>query len=265
MSAFDKLTEGLAPDVKRDVYRVLSNANLDPNDPAAVIAALMGHVQALGKELPAALRAAGDELIAKVQRATRNAGALEVTDVALGISDSVKREIVDGLWPMCGAEVKNLLRNSEATARHRWHVGVMAVFLATTVAVGALGYFTGRLWWDAELKRLEPAAQRLVGTESGKIALKLVQHNDLTEAVASCREGNNAFTVGGRRACYVPLWLEGPPPPDKRYADRVLAWVRGLMDWLNRLNAIGLLLAGFLAWPIVRKLTRRLKRAGPGK
>lgn len=43
-TAFDRLTKGISPERRESALRVMLNAGLDPNDPAVVIAALLGHV-----------------------------------------------------------------------------------------------------------------------------------------------------------------------------------------------------------------------------
>lgn len=146
-----------------------------------------------------------------------------------------------------GADVVGEIQAAQPKTGLSRLTGLVILLAALTVAAaGAVA------WLDArQHTALSASAAALAETKEGQLALQLAQHNDLEEALDACH-GERLTVVSGRQACAVPLWLEGPPPPDRRWSDTALSWLRGLWAWLNTLHPLWLFGTGFLLWPVLR-------------
>ncbi|UEM08011.1 hypothetical protein JL101_035770 (plasmid) [Skermanella rosea] len=85
-------------------------------------------------------------------------------------------------------------------------VKVAALLVGFTLAGFAGGYFLGRE--DVKVTERRVAAAFADGPGQAKQWLELMESNDIRAALAKCTGGQVTVT-GGRRACSVPLWLDG--------------------------------------------------------
>jgi hypothetical protein len=73
--------------------------------------------------------------------------------------------------------------------------------------IGAVGgYWFGMKEVQVTERRLQAAFAD--GTGTAKLWAELMENNDLNAALARCT-GNQVTVTDGRRACSVPLWLDG--------------------------------------------------------
>lgn len=82
--------------------------------------------------------------------------------------------------------------------------------LVVLLVGGGIGWYAGRSASVAVTGELGAAFQD--GPEAGRLWLKLWRENDPVKALSKC-EGVGGFEQGGRRGCWVPLWLEAAPAP----------------------------------------------------
>jgi hypothetical protein len=93
---------------------------------------------------------------------------------------------------------------------HRFDLA-LAVKVATALACFALGGAAGGYWLG--MKEVQVTERRLAaafanGTGTAKRWADLMENNDLNAALTLCT-GNRITITSGRRACSVPLWLDG--------------------------------------------------------
>ena len=117
---------------------------------------------------------------------------------------------------------------------------------------------------DSVKLRNQEEVRTLLGTLAGRISLDLARHNDLEKALRECEPHRQGFTVAGRRACDLPVWLDGPPKPAKSLAGRAITRCQRVLDRLGTWHPLGLLLAGFLIASMGRKLARAVGETPAG-
>lgn len=93
---------------------------------------------------------------------------------------------------------------------HRFDLG-LAVKVAIALTCFALGGGAGGYWLG--MKEVQGTERRLAaaiadGTGTARRWAELMENNDLNAALARCT-GNQVTVTAGRRACSVPLWLDG--------------------------------------------------------
>ena len=93
---------------------------------------------------------------------------------------------------------------------HRFDLA-LAVKIAVALACFALSGAVGGYWLG--VKEVQVTERRLAaafadGTATAKRWADLMENNDLDAALARCT-GNQITVNAGRRACSVPLWLDG--------------------------------------------------------
>jgi hypothetical protein len=127
---------------------------------------------------------------------------------ARGLSPDGERELIRRVTD---AAAESTEREAERIVR-RFDLGMVltaAVALVLFTMTGAAGgYWYGRQAVQATEHRI--AAAFADGPGTAKQWAELMENNDLKAALARCT-GHQVVVTAGRRACYVPLWLEGAP------------------------------------------------------
>ena len=85
-------------------------------------------------------------------------------------------------------------------------VKAAVAFATFALAGGAGGYWLGMREVQVTERRI--AAAFADGTGTARRWAELMENNDLNAALARCT-GNQVTVIAGRRACSVPLWLDG--------------------------------------------------------
>ena len=154
-------------------------------------------------------------------------------------------------------QLSERLRKENGTRLTGWR---LVLFAGVMVAVGFV------IGWQLSVvnrQQLHTEAQHFIDQPEGRLALTLMHHNDLVASIDQCREKETQFTVAGRRACILSLWLDEPPAPDRQHQDGAWAWLTGLYNTLRAQHPLFLFAVGFLLWPIARRILagyRQLKQ-----
>lgn len=125
-----------------------------------------------------------------------------------------------------------------------WPWAALTLVAIATAAIAALAWFAGATAATAELRTTAPAVARVLTTQAGRAALKLLETNGdaLPTNLARCRP----FVEAGRRALNCNLWADGSAPvmtPDNAIA-RVWAAFLALPAWpLAAVVVVGLAIA----------------------
>ena len=125
---------------------------------------------------------------------------------ARGLTPEGERELIRRVTD---AAAESTEREAERIVR-RLDLGLAvkaAVVLACfALAGGAGGYWLGMREVQVTERRI--AAAFTDGTGTAKRWAELMENNDLDAALSRCT-GNQVTVIAGRRACSVPLWLDG--------------------------------------------------------
>lgn len=135
-AAFDRLTAGLSAERKEEVYRVLLNAGLSINDPAAVVAALIGRVGELADTIPNDIRLAGLDAAAELRDLITYAGK-----AGKDIAKTVVNRSIETLRADLVAQIDTVATaKAQAEARRQTAllVGVGTAFGAVMLTIGWL-------------------------------------------------------------------------------------------------------------------------------
>jgi len=129
-----------------------------------------------------------------------------VKDGARGLTPEGERELIRRVTD---AAAESTERRAERIVS-RLHLG-LAVKVAIALAVFALAGGAGGYWLG--MKEVQVTERRIAaafadGAATAKRWAELMENNDLNAALARCT-GNQVTVTAGRRACLVPLWLEG--------------------------------------------------------
>jgi hypothetical protein len=126
---------------------------------------------------------------------------------ARGLTPEGERELIRRV---AEAAAESTEREAERIVR-RFDLGMalkVAVALAFfALAGGAGGYWLGMRGGQVTERRI--AAAFADGAGTARRWADLMENNDLDAALARCT-GNQVTVTAGRRACSVPLWLDGP-------------------------------------------------------
>ena len=125
---------------------------------------------------------------------------------ARGLTPEGKRELIRRVTE---AAAESTEREVERIV-HRFDPG-LAFKRAVALACFALGGIAGGYWLG--IKEVQVTERRLAavfanGTAMAKRWADLIENNDLNAALACCT-GSQITVTAGRRACLVPLWLDG--------------------------------------------------------
>jgi hypothetical protein len=125
---------------------------------------------------------------------------------ARGLTPEGERELIRRVTD---AAAESTEREAEWIVR-RFDLG-LAVKVAMALAFFALAGGTGGYWLgmkEAQVTERRIAAAFADGTGTAKRWAELMENNDLNAALSRCT-GNQITVIAGRRACSVPLWLDG--------------------------------------------------------
>ena len=156
-----------------------------------MLAAHAGRIEAM----TAAAKAVADAEVARARSQVSEIEALAVQRVTESITEAADRVL------------------DRRTAVLEWRLaltagGALAVALAITLAAGYWwGYRDAAAAIDLADKRIAAAFQD--GPETAARWADLMRHNDLKASLERCT-GAALVVKDGRRACLVPLWLDGP-------------------------------------------------------
>lgn len=149
----------------------------------------------------------------------------EMRDIVEIASDAV-RGGARGLTPDGEAElIKRIVRTVEtslkdSSERHRLRLERRAAWIAggtfvASLLLGAIGgYWLGWSGGRSSVQTVQgevAVAFQYGGPEAASTWLRLMRHNDPRQALKRCT-GNSMSA--GRRACLVPLWIDGPEVPN---------------------------------------------------
>lgn len=96
---FDKATEGIAPERKAEIQRLIANLGLTADDPAVIAAALLGHLAQAGERIPEDIRLAGAEASDSFKDASRHSiqSLREVIAALTKITPSLRNQISEDI------------------------------------------------------------------------------------------------------------------------------------------------------------------------
>lgn len=96
---FDKATEGIAPERKAEIQRLIANLGLTADDPAVIAAALLGHLAKAGERIPEDIRLAGAEASDSFKDASRHSiqSLREVIAALTKITPSLRNQISEDI------------------------------------------------------------------------------------------------------------------------------------------------------------------------
>ena len=134
-----------------------------------------------------------------------------------------------GLTPDGEAELVRRVVNSvtaavkDASLQHRLRLEKRSSLIAGAVAAMlAVGGFTAGHWWgwssgqaSVRVAEQQVAAAFRWGPEVARAWGEVMANNDIGQALEQCT-GAALFRVNGRKACRVPLWLDGAGVPEQR-------------------------------------------------
>jgi len=125
---------------------------------------------------------------------------------ARGLTPEGERELIRRVTD---AAAESTEREAERIVS-RFDLG-LAVKVAIALAVFALAGAAGGYWLG--MKEVQVTERRIAaafadGTGTAKRWAELMENNDLNAALSRCT-GNQITVIAGRRACSVPLWLDG--------------------------------------------------------
>ena len=138
---------------------------------------------------------------------------------ARGLTQEGEAELVSRIVKTVDASVKS------SAQKHRLRLERKASWIAGSVVAASLllGGGGGYLWGWSTARQSVQTAERDVsmafqhGPDAADAWRQLMQNNDPRQALDQCGD-SSVWTAGGRRACLVPLWLDGPgePPTAKK-------------------------------------------------
>lgn len=198
----------LAPQTERAVWDRVHRAGWSADDPASlqiahdtITEARLAAFTTQMNALPARMAQATEKSLKKMQQAQADDQAAEREAIASRIAK----------------EAREVLRASMPRLARQFHWAV-ALRLIATVSLLALfsagaGYLVGR----GETAVLQERYADLATKPDAQTWITLQRVNGNLDHVISreCRQGQEQHipTASGRRACAVPLWLEGPSAP----------------------------------------------------
>lgn len=108
---FDKALEGISPERKAEIQRLIANLGLTPDDPAVIAAALLGHLAKAGEDVPKGIRDAGADASEGFKDASRHAlqGLREVVSTLQKITPALRSQIADDIREEAQAVLRDTL------------------------------------------------------------------------------------------------------------------------------------------------------------
>ncbi len=153
--------------------------------------------------------AAGADALNTQVRAT---GEAEVDRVRSAVVE-VEAESVVRMAAVLDHSVRSMHRGMQ------WRTGAL---LGAALSVAVLtGFAAGHWWgWSSGQASVRVAEQQVAaafrwGPEVARTWGEVMVNNDIGQALEQC-SGGALFRVNGRKACRVPLWLEGDGVPEQR-------------------------------------------------
>lgn len=189
---------------------IVPDIALVPSDPRQAIVRARGDLQRAASKA----ELENDPLRPVLEAMSASLGAM---NEVLVHADQVKQPIDAGdradmvrqLVLACRADF--VRQASLQTRRLAWLSGL----ITTVLLAGAIGggYLWGRNTEFSELREASGAIRAALsdGSASAKAWADAIRRNDIVSLLSRC-EGRAVWTVNGRRACTVPLWLEDAPP-----------------------------------------------------
>jgi hypothetical protein len=143
-----------------------------------------------------------------------------VQDGARGLTPEGETDLIKRVVQAIGQQAKTSLEQHRLRLDRKLSLVAGGIVAAGLLVAGIGGYWAG---WSAgaQASRVienEVAAAALAsGPEAASGWAMLMRSNDIAKAMAQC-SGAGVWTDNGRRACAVPLWIDGPelPPTTKR-------------------------------------------------
>lgn len=245
----------LGPELQQRVWDRVYRAGWSPDDPMslqiahdAIMESRLGSFGAKMDTLPARLDTAVQQALEKVAAARTRESAAD------------RRAIATQVAQEAAIALQIALPRFEKFVHQR-----AAQRLVLTLAIiGLLGGIGGYIWGRHDTRQLESAFVGFAERADAKTWIRLLEVNgnlDWTLAKACAAGGSGGFvTTEGRRACYVPLWLEAPdavPPGPLTVLDLAADHFASLSARLPFLVtvAIGALLGTALT-PVLHRMRR---------
>lgn len=156
---------------------------------------LTAHAKRL-EEMTGAAKSVAD---GEVTRARAQIGAIQ--------AEAVQR-VTDGITAAADRVLERRTARLELSLAIKVGVGLFALMLAMM----AVGYMLGRSSAFAEIEVTERQVAQAFqdGPEVAKQWSTLMRYNDLRASMAKCTGTALISAKGGRKACFIPLWIEGP-------------------------------------------------------
>lgn len=142
-----------------------------------------------------------------------------VHDGARGLTQEGEADLIKRISRQADASMR------DATTKHRLRLERKASLIAGGVAVACLVFGGGGgYWWgwstgrqSVETMERQVATAFQAGPDAAGVWLLLMGNNDPRKALDHC-SGSAVWSDNGRRACSIPLWIDGPgaPEPNRR-------------------------------------------------
>lgn len=158
------------------------------------------------------------------------------------------------------AALQTALPRFERTLHRRTVQRLVLTLAFITLVTGTGGY----IWGRHDTARFETQFAAFATRADAVTWISLLTSNVNMDANMSeaCTPGGSGFfmTPEGRRACYVPLWLDTPDIPTPGPLTVTDFATAHLMSWRTRSSSFVLLGVGFLIGAVLRPLPRKLRR-----
>jgi hypothetical protein len=236
--------------LERHVWDRVHRARCSPDDPASVQIAVETLLELRAAAITARMDAVPGEIAEAVRAVLREVGTAhrhEVVAERAAIAERVARE------------AREVLGHSMPKLERQFHWRVAHRLLLTAALIGLLAAGGGYILGRHETAALGRDYAALAARPDAATWLRLQQVNGNLDVTISgdCTPGgrNRIETAWGRRACAVPLWLEGPVPRAPTAMETVgdhLASLRARLPF-GAILGLGMLLGLVLA-PLARRM-----------
>lgn len=133
---------------------------------------------------------------------------------ARGLTPEGEANLVKRISRQADASMRDAITKHRLRLERRTSLVAGGVVAACLVLSGAGGYWSG---WSGgrnsvDVLEHQVAAAFRAGPDAAGVWLQLMTNNDPRRALSNC----SGWADGGRRACLVPMWLDGPGVPETR-------------------------------------------------
>ncbi|GEO43030.1 hypothetical protein SAE02_71780 [Skermanella aerolata] len=138
-----------------------------------------------------------------------------VKDGARGLTPEGEADLIKRVIQAVGQQAKTSLEQHRLRLDRKTSIMAGGIVAAGLILAGVGGYWAG---WSsgAQASRViehdVAAAAMSAGPQAAASWAALMRNNDLPQALAQC-SGASVWSANGKKACAVPLWLDGPETP----------------------------------------------------